>query len=548
MLRQFIVFAAVVFNCFAARVELNWDVGYVFGIRDGFTYRRAIGVNGELPFPPVHVTQGDTLVINVHNSLDVPTSIHAHGLLNNGTNYYDGPDMVTQCGIPPGESFTYVLETKNQFGTFWIHGHTRHQEVDGLHTPLIIHSRKQPVVDYDEELIMTFEDWFTTEFAVRQAYIDSLEDIRTLTSNFPKALINGYDGNKTAPIKFVPGKKYRLRVICMSINNWFKFRIPGHTMTLIEADGVESMPLEVDGLSMGPGQRYSVIVTAHDSDEFNYMYNVTSYSDALVSQGLTPMVYTGLINYRDGAPVKTIQSPADEQLVWPEETAIQVLDKQAELPVDRRIELTMKKFTYTNQEHLTTLGTTLYKPVLVPTLYTALSMGDLAANSSVYGPQTNAYVLKHLDVVEVVINNPERVDHTFHFHGHNVQVIETGPYGNSSTISREPVAHQQSGPWPMWRDTVQVRGFEFIRVRFRADNPGVWFMHCHLSWHEYNGVAVVFIEAPDVLQKQQSVPEEMVEMCKRQGIPTQGNGAGNQGFDLSGLPPAIYPISVESAN
>ncbi|KAJ2656265.1 ferroxidase fet3 [Coemansia sp. RSA 1199] len=359
MLCWFAVFAIVVFNSLAARVELDWDVGYVFGARDGYTYRRAIGVNGKLPFPPVRVTQGDTLVINVHNSLDVPTSIHAHGLLNNGTNYYDGPDMVTQCGIPPGENFTYVFETKDQFGTFWIHGHTRHQEVDGLHTPLIIHSRKQPVVDYDEELLMTFEDWFTSEFYVRQAYIDSLENAETLTPYFPKSLINGYDGNNTAPITFVPGKRYRLRVI----------------------------------------------------------------------------------------------------------------------------------------------------------------------------------------FVEIVINNPAIEDHTFHFHGHNVQVIETGPYGNSSTIGREPVAHKVSGPWPMWRDTVQVRAFEFIRVRFRADNPGVWFLHCHLAVHMYNGLAVVFVEAPDVLQQRQSVPEEMVEMCKRQGVPTQSNGAGNPGFDMTGLSPAVYPPS-----
>ncbi|KAJ2560164.1 hypothetical protein GGH12_005040, partial [Coemansia sp. RSA 1822] len=139
--------------------------------------------------------------------------------------------------------------------------------------------------------------------------------------------------------------------------------------------------------------------------------------------------------------------------------------------------------------------------------------------------------------------NPELDDHTFHFHGHNAQVIETGPFGNSSTDNREPVAHKVSSPWPMWRDTVQVHGFEFIRVRFRADNPGVWFMDCHLAWHEYNGVAVVFVEAPDVLQQQQSVPEEMIEMCKRQNIPTQGNGAGNPGFDMSELPPAVYPSS-----
>ncbi|KAJ2434289.1 ferroxidase fet3, partial [Coemansia sp. RSA 2440] len=362
MLHLLVIFATTLLGCFAARAELNWDVGYVYGSRDDFTYRRAIGVNGELPFPPVHVTQGDTLVINVHNSLNVPTSIHVHGLLNNGTNYYDGPDMVTQCGIPPGESFTYVLETKNQFGTFWIHGHTRHQEADGFYTPLIIHSRKQPVIVYDEELHMTFEDWYTGEFYVRQAYIDSLNDARTLTPYYSKALINGYDGNKTAPITFVPGKRYRLRIICMSINNWFKFRIPGHKMTVIEADGVESMPLEVDGLSMGPGQRYSVIVTAHNSAELNYIYNVTSYSRFITDQqGLQPIVYTGLIEYKDGAPTKNIPVLSDDQLVWPEEAQLQAYDKQPRLPVDRQIELTVKRFSNIHYVPFSALGSSLYK-------------------------------------------------------------------------------------------------------------------------------------------------------------------------------------------
>ncbi|KAJ2830016.1 hypothetical protein IWW50_000517, partial [Coemansia erecta] len=108
--------------------------------------------------------------------------------------------MVTQCGIPPGENFTYVWETNKQYGTFWVHGHTRHQEVDGLHTPLIIHSRDKPNAEYDEELHMTFEDWFATEFYVRQAYIDSLLDVRAITANQPETLINAVPGNKTGPI------------------------------------------------------------------------------------------------------------------------------------------------------------------------------------------------------------------------------------------------------------------------------------------------------------------------------------------------------------
>lgn len=46
--------------------------------------------------PAVEVTLGDVLVMNVHNSLNEPTALHAHGQFQNGTNWMDGPVMVTQ--------------------------------------------------------------------------------------------------------------------------------------------------------------------------------------------------------------------------------------------------------------------------------------------------------------------------------------------------------------------------------------------------------------------------------------------------------------------
>lgn len=46
--------------------------------------------------PAINVTRGDTLVMNVHNSLNEPTSLHAHGQFQNGSNYMDGPVGVTQ--------------------------------------------------------------------------------------------------------------------------------------------------------------------------------------------------------------------------------------------------------------------------------------------------------------------------------------------------------------------------------------------------------------------------------------------------------------------
>jgi iron transport multicopper oxidase len=35
---------------------------------------------------------------------------------------------------------------------------------------------------------------------------------------------------------------------------------------------------------------------------------------------------------------------------------------------------------------------------------------------------------------------------------------------------------------PPRRDVVGVGGSE-VRIRFKADNPGPWFLHCHIDWH-----------------------------------------------------------------
>ncbi len=35
-----------------------------------------------------------------------------------------------------------------------------------------------------------------------------------------------------------------------------------------------------------------------------------------------------------------------------------------------------------------------------------------------------------------------------------------------------------------------------MAIRFVADNPGVWSLHCHVTWHLMMGMHVVFIDAP----------------------------------------------------
>jgi iron transport multicopper oxidase len=80
----------------------------MYGNPDGRLNRPVIGINGQWPLPTLYATKGDLMVVNVYNGLgNASTSIHFHGIFQNGTTNMDGAVAVTQCPIPAGKSFTY---------------------------------------------------------------------------------------------------------------------------------------------------------------------------------------------------------------------------------------------------------------------------------------------------------------------------------------------------------------------------------------------------------------------------------------------------------
>ncbi len=92
----------------AATVQYDFDVGWIYANPDGQQNRPVMGINGQWPIPSIVVTKGDQVIVNVKNSLgNESTSLHFHGLFQNGTTDMDGVIGVTQCGIIPGSSFTY---------------------------------------------------------------------------------------------------------------------------------------------------------------------------------------------------------------------------------------------------------------------------------------------------------------------------------------------------------------------------------------------------------------------------------------------------------
>ncbi|THH08995.1 hypothetical protein EW146_g8814 [Bondarzewia mesenterica] len=107
--------------------QLWWNITYVENANpDGLFERTVIGVNDTWLPPPIDVTTNDTLIVHAYNALDIPTSLHHHGMFFNSTSWMDGAVGVSQCGIPSGETFDYVVpvNTSGQWGTYWVHAHT----------------------------------------------------------------------------------------------------------------------------------------------------------------------------------------------------------------------------------------------------------------------------------------------------------------------------------------------------------------------------------------------------------------------------------------
>lgn len=156
----------------------------------------------------------------------------------------------------------------DQPGTYWYHSHNHGQYPDGLRGALIIHDPDSPYKDvYDEEIVLTFSDWYHDLMQGLIADFLSLSNPGGAEPVPSSALINDTQ-NLTIPIQ--PGKTYLFRMINIGAFAaqyvWFE----NHTMRVVEVDGIYTDPKETDMIYMTAAQRYSVLVTAKNDTNANF--------------------------------------------------------------------------------------------------------------------------------------------------------------------------------------------------------------------------------------------------------------------------------------
>ena len=223
-------------------------------ILPGFTVD-AYAVNGQVPGPRLHMTEGDKVRINVTNKLPESTSVHWHGLIL--PNEMDGPAEITQKPIEPGETYRYEF-TARQSGTYFYHSHDHvdRQQALGLYGALIIDpAQPDASLAADYEYVVMLQEWLKREGLTYPAM--------PMDGGQPNYFtINGRSYPSTDTVQMRVGETIKVRFIGSSNGFIHPMHIHGGPFVVVARDGMTLQPsgrFEADTVNVGPGQRYDVI-------------------------------------------------------------------------------------------------------------------------------------------------------------------------------------------------------------------------------------------------------------------------------------------------
>ena len=257
---------------------------------------RAIGINGTVPAPLIRLREGQNARLTVINQLDEDSSIHWHGLLV--PPQFDGVPGVSFPGIKSRSTFVYEFPVK-QSGTYWYHSHSGLQEQLGHYGPIVIDPADTDPIASDREHVIVLSDHsqMSPETIFRKMKVmpgyfnyqrqtlagllagrdqtlkDRLDwgkmrmdpaDVSDATGPAYTYLVNGHGPRDNWTGLFTLGQRVRLRIINASAMTTFNVRIPGLKLTIVQADGQNVRPVEVDEFQIGVAETYDAIVTPTD--------------------------------------------------------------------------------------------------------------------------------------------------------------------------------------------------------------------------------------------------------------------------------------------
>ncbi|PWL26494.1 MAG: copper resistance system multicopper oxidase [Altererythrobacter sp. XM-24bin4] len=498
----------------------------------------AVTVNGSLPAPLIRLREGQNVRLAVTNHLEEDTSIHWHGLLL--PFQMDGVPGVSFPGIKPHETFVYEFPII-QSGTYWYHSHSGLQEAMGHYGPIVVDPAGTDPIQYDREHIIVLSDWSfmhpheimrtlkqspdyfnrqqqtlagllagegqDIEERIRWAGMRMMpSDIADVTGATYTYLINGHGPNENWTGLFEPGERVRLRIINASAMSIFNVRIPGLSMTVVNADGENVQPVETDEFQIGVAETYDVVVTPREDRAYSFVAESIDRS-GLGRATLAPrlgmeapvpalrerptltmrdMGMGGMASMGDGEDHSGMDHGSmdhgDMSMRDPENApGIDVnpgVDMIAPNPADRTGDRGLglenvphRVLTYTQLRSL--------NPNPDPRSPSRELVIHLTGNMERYmwslDGRRFAEIVEPIrfardERVRVKLVNNTMMTHPIHLHGHFFEIV-----------------NGQDGHQPR-KHTVNVLPGGYVKFDLTADAPGDWAFHCHLLMHMHAGM------------------------------------------------------------
>lgn len=508
--------------------------------------KQLVLVNGAYPGPLVWGMEGDTLRVTVHNMMmHDAVSVHWHGIRQLNNNLNDGAALVTQCPIGPRETYTYTFQL-DKAGTYFYHGHLGIDKSAGVYGMLVAYQRQanpaQPSLGYpepyDAQHMLLLSDWYHASINEQVALLTSNQWVgqpQSLLLNgvgaYNCSLIpSGYDPivgdvkfcNASAPqcgkvvLEVEKGKKYRLRIANAASLVPLNLAIEAHSLKVVAADAYEVEPFTVgpEGLDSYTGQTVDVIFTANQPVGnywirialFGYPYDtpyglgIIRYKGAAARDPATPpppfrdilnpvpsFSQTLLYKGRRGMTPAPAPGPFSPLVLV---SALQLLDGRGVFTVNNvSLELPATPYALGIAAGMNAL----YGPSPEDIPFTPWNYSEPAPTPAISA--SNYYTFPFNAVIDIVLQstaNPfgDPEYHPWHMHGHHFFVLGQG-FGTYDPKT-DPAKFNLVNP--PFRYTVGVMPGGWAAIRFRADNPGAWLLHCHIEYHHVLGMQIVFID------------------------------------------------------
>ncbi|XP_074341580.1 laccase-17-like [Apium graveolens] len=515
-----------------------------------------VTVNGKFPGPRIMAREGDRLLIKVINHVPNNISIHWHGIRQLRSGWADGPAYITQCPIQTGQSYVYNYTIVGQRGTLWWHAHISWLR-STLYGPIIILPKTDvpyPFPKPHKEVPIIFGEWFNadTEAIITQATQTgggpNVSDAYTF-NGLPGPLYN-CSSKDTFKLKVKPGKTYLLRFINAALNDELFFGIANHSLTVVEADAIYVKPFETEIILLSPGQTTNVLLkTKPNHPKASFLmtarpyatgagtFDNTTVAGVLEYEGSTHHSMKKLLLYKPNLPAlndtsfatnfsKKLRSLASAK--FPANVPKNI-DKQffftvglgtspcgtknqtCQGPNGTRFAASINNISFVMpttsllQSHFFGQSNGVYNPNFPVSPSHWFNYTGNPPNNTLVSNGTKLMVLPFNTSVELVMQDTSILgaeSHPLHIHGFNFFVVGQG-FGNYNP-NVDPKNFNLVDP--VERNTVGVPPGGWVAIRFQADNPGVWFMHCHLEVHTSWGLKMAWLVLDGKLPNQKLQP------------------------------------------